>query len=472
MFPPPPTLLARLDLAGFGFKKSLRARVCYLAGDWTNACAHWESANDKNSKEYREAKARVAPYPERLSYLKDLAKHDVILEEYAANSSVPLDGEANRILGIAISTVNRFGEALEHFASVGAISELGELAVAASASGEREVAEKALQLCAVLTVQQSHWASVRDYLNSGNFPKASKETHKALAALLRSIRPRFDCLLAASFARSDSLTKLDSSEQKPISKFLRDLERSRKWQTFMSVEELGAAIERSQRFVDAVEYYESLLTSATSDAQKRFALVRWVKSRERLETFYQGEKQYRRADGIRDERAKAITTHQILPVELAVEYPELDSLNELLLRELQGGEISVVPKTLTKQAATEFTGQAQNPPPALETSMQPPPAAPIKADPELIIGQLKLKLSRDNARINLEHLMTSKTATIRLSPVRCSSDDVAWISVESGSKIHKCGEWGLEADFSRLETERLIVLRFPNARIEILLGID
>lgn len=463
-------VLRKLDAAGFGFKPSLRARVCYLASDWANAVAFWESANDKSSKEYREAKALVTPYPERLTHLKELGKHDAILEAFAANPSVTLDGEAKRIVGMALLSTKRFGEALEQFINAGAISEIGELAAAAHTSGEREVVEKAIRLSAILIVQQSHWAAVRDYLNSGYFPRASKEVQRVLVPAMAEFKMPFERLLAASFARSDSLTKLDSGEQKPISKFLRDLEKSKYWQTRISVKELGAAIERSQRFVYAVEFYESILAAAQTDEDKRFAILRWVKSKRRLETFFRGEKQYRRADDIREEISKVETTHGIQSAELAVEYPELDTLNDLLQRELNGEVIAAPTKPVVETTPDQprFTPPVSAP--VLEAAASPA-TAPKKPDTEIAIGQIKLKLSRENKRINLEHQTTSKTSIIRLSPVACTSEDVKW-TAESGSAKQMCEEWGVVVDFTRLEAESLIVISVASAGIEVALKTD
>lgn len=458
-------VLSKLDVAGFGFKPSIRARVCYLASDWANAVAFWESANDKSSKEYREAKARVSPYPERLTHLKELGRFDAILEAFSANPNVSLDGEAKRIVGVALQSAKRFGEALEKFINAGAISELGELAAAAHTSGERKIVEKAVRISAILLVQQSNWTAVREYLNNGGFPKASKELQKTLAPVMDELKLQFERLLAASFARSDSLTKLDSGEQKPISKFLRDFEKSKFWQTRISVKELGAAIERSQRFVDAVEFYESVLAAAQTEGDKRFAIVRWVKSKRRLETFYRGEKQYRRADDIREGIAKVETTHGIQPTELAVEYPELDTLNALLERELGNGNSAESSVTVVETAHTQ--------PAASEPILKPddeaaPPTLPEprKSDAELMVGQIKLKLSRENRRINLEHQATSKTSSIRLSPVTCTGDDVKWTS-QSAGLLHECEEWGLKVDLSKLESERMVIVRLDAVGVQI-----
>lgn len=464
-------LVGRLHGAGFGFKESLRARICYLAGDWADAVALWESTNDKTSKEYRDAKARVAPYPERLVHLKELGKHDAILEAFEANPGATLDGEAKRIVGVAFLAVKRLGEALEQFVGAGAVPELLDLATVALASDRREVAERAILLCPILSVQQSHWAWVRDYLNTGILPKASKQTQKALAPLLDELKPEFDCQLAAGFARSDSLTKLDTAEQKPISKFLRDLDRSKSWQGRISPEEMGAAIERSQRFVDAVDFYEASLKSAQTDDEKRFALVRWVKSKERLEAFYRGEKQHRKAETIRDEVAKVRAAQQISATELAAEYPELSPMSELLQQE--AGRRGI-PEVSQPPARTEGTGPAEGertPAPAAEAAVAITPHAPAKPDVELTVDLIKFKLSRENRRINLEHRATATTATIRFSPVRCASEDVKWSLDETSEDIYRCEEWKLIADFSRLAGEGLVVLKFPETGVEAVLSV-
>ena len=234
---------------------------------------------------------------------------------------------------------------------------------------------------------------------------------------------------------------------------------------------MGAAIERAQSFVDAVEFYETALTSAESDTQKRFAVIRWVKSTERLEIFYRGEKQYRKADEIQEELTKAKLTHDIQPSEIMAEYPELNSLNELLQSELKRDSTGVISR-LTTIGPTGDLEKALNQPLASEMSE---PAAPvqrsIKPDTELVVGNLKIKVSRQNARINLEHQGSSKTATIRLSPLRFSSEDINWTSDQSGTGIYRSEEWDLSVNCARLEVEGLIILHFPNSTIERILDV-
>jgi hypothetical protein len=155
------SLFEHLDIVGFGLRKSLRARVYYLAGAWGNAVALWEAANDKTSREYREAKAHVAPYPEQLAHLKELGKNEAILDAFRVNLGIALDAEAKRIVAAALLSANRFDEALEQLAHGGALPEMVDLAAMALAQNSKETAAKALRLCAVLMVQQSHWGAVR-----------------------------------------------------------------------------------------------------------------------------------------------------------------------------------------------------------------------------------------------------------------------------------------------------------------------
>lgn len=461
-------LLERLSASGFKIRKSLQARISYLAWDWAGAVTLWEAAGDKASKEYREAKARVAPYPERLIYLNGLGKHAAVIEAVTENPGVVLDVAAKKIVGLALLEAKQFEGALEQLGSAGAISELAALAASASSSGKAQVAEMALRQGAILAVQQTQWASVRDYLNNGTVPKASKETQQAISPLLNDIRLSLDCSLAASLARSEALTSLNSNEQKPISKFLRELERSNKWRGRLSVEEMGAAIERSQRFVDAVDFYTSIEAAPESEAQKRFAVARLVKSKERLERFFREEKQPRRADEIREEIARLKASHRLLPSELATEYPELDTLNDLLSRELKRNE------TATSQAASNAGGTAKleektpNQPAAPDAPRASQHAAVALQDAEISIGSLRLKLSRTNKRINLDHQSTAKTSTIRLSPVACVSDDVIWGPEGPSNLVQRCEEWDLVADFTKLESHRMISLRFPGSGLEIL----
>ena len=97
---------------------------------------------------------------------------------------------------------------------------------------------------------------------------------------------------------------------------------------------------------------------------------------------------------------------------------------------------------------------------------------PTKPDTELMIDQLKIKFSRENQRINIEHQATLMTATIRLSPIRCTSDDITWKIAESGDSEQQCEEWGLLVDFTRLEAERLVVIHLESAGVELALKAD
>jgi hypothetical protein len=332
----------------------------------------------------------------------------------------------------------------------------------------RAVAIKGLRICAVLAVQQSHWGALRDYLTNGNLPRASKAAQKILAELHNETKKHFDSHLAACFARSDSLATLESSEQKPISKFLRDLERSQDWQKRISVEERGAAIERSQRYVDAVEFYESAMTTSAGSGQNRFAITRWVKSKQRLEIFYRGEKQYRKADDIKEEWEQVTKTDNVEASELAVEYPVLDTLPELLARELGRSDLTQTGKIETKKVEPETSVQPIVGPlleilPSPGSDLMPANSHIPKPDVDMMFDKIKLKFSHENKRINLEHQITSKTSTIRLSPARCTSEDVLWKPSEADGAVYRCVEWGLQVDASELETKHLIVLRFEEA---------
>lgn len=64
-----------------------------------------------------------------------------------------------------------------------------------------------------------------------------------------------------------------------------------------------------------------------------------------------------------------------------------------------------------------------------------------------------------------------KTASIRLSPIRCTSEDVAWNVTEPGVGANYGEEWGLQVDATKLETERMIVLWLAAAGIEIKLEV-
>ena len=459
--------LNKLEAAGLGVRPSLLARVCYLAGDWANAVARWESANEKSSQEYREAKARVAPYPERLTHLKELFRHDAILEAFLANQNISLDAEAKRIVGTSFSATKRFKEALEQFVAAGAIVELGQLAVAAHASNDREVVRKSIRLSAILLVQQSQWSAVRDYLMNRAFPKVPKETQKALIPAMDEYGRQFDDLLARSFARSDALTRLETAEQKPISKFLRDFEKSRFWRERLSPIELGAAIERSQRFVDAVEFYEAIGVSAQTEKEKRFALVRWVKSKERLESYHRGDKNYRRADEIRSEIERVRSRHQIGPDELAKDYPELETLTELVQRELFGDGTPDVVKPVIHEEFEHPNKQQEVPSCPEDAKTTPTPSVLKRDDVELLVGPFKLKLSRGNQRINIEHVKTLKTATVRLTPLSFTSEDNMWNQEVASLKLRKCVEWDMEVDFAGFETGSTIVVRFPSSGVAV-----
>jgi hypothetical protein len=122
--------------------------------------------------------------------------------------------------------------------------------------------------------------------------------------------------------------------------------------------------------------------------------------------------------------------------------------------------MAVVETTSSKLVAPEPTSK---PEPVATPSILPEPK---KSDAEVMVGQIKLKLSRENKRINLEHQATSKISSIRLSPVACTSEDVKWTS-QSAGLLHECEEWGLKVDFSKLESERMVIVRLDAAGVQI-----
>jgi hypothetical protein len=76
-----------------------------------------------------------------------------------------------------------------------------------------------------------------------------------------------------------------SGQRKTFENFLEHMLKEKRWVDYLSIQEFGAALERSSGFRIALEFYERYLNSHDED-EKQFARARWLNVKRRQEHYY------------------------------------------------------------------------------------------------------------------------------------------------------------------------------------------
>ncbi len=83
------------------------------------------------------------------------------------------------------------------------------------------------------------------------------------------------------------------------------------------------------------------------------------------------------------------------------------------------------------------------------------------------VGLLAFRYSHKAGRINIEHIKTLETATIRIAERKCTSDDVDFIENALKGDSYICQKWQFECDMTKLALGD-IRLHFRNINMEII----
>jgi tetratricopeptide (TPR) repeat protein len=272
--------LERLGQVGLANLETLPAlALAYRAGQHGRVVELWAKAGQGRpmSAAVRDAHAHALPFPARLKYLAELGRWEQIGSLGAANPGVRVSEEDTGILVAAQVRTGRLQPALDLVRSAGMRDPrvLDEILSAARKAGDAIVQRPAGELVLRHSVEDRQWRRAVAVI-TGQPP---------LDPAVRALLLRH---LVGLLAVSEGLPSTAPEEQRVVQEFLRTevLGGDPALRAGIPIDELGAALERAGRHVDALGFYESVMQGdwGSGDPVRRFARSRWFVTKERQST--------------------------------------------------------------------------------------------------------------------------------------------------------------------------------------------
>lgn len=321
-FPIPwPDLFRSFDLladAGVPIRKDSLATLAYRGGNFEKAVELWQAENSVRSTKYKRAKANVTAFPECLEFLNQLKDYAEILRRW--DDERPSDAAIRNLdprIAHAVADAALDQEVITLAATIVDAhpdsDHVGRLLKAAAKTHKDDIVCSGAITATRLFVQAKQWKEAVDAESLVSIGKLARVPHSEIRAALSRLGKSGVVLETLVWELATSEDLVDEAPT-AVASFLhqRFLGRSVVPQSEapdhdIPAEVIGAAIERSGRIVDALQYYEDLLKNEASTRDtKRFAAARLTCNLERHARYFekrgkqsQSQQQQTRADQLR-----------------------------------------------------------------------------------------------------------------------------------------------------------------------------
>lgn len=106
---------------------------------------------------------------------------------------------------------------------------------------------------------------------------------KGLQKIRKQDLPKLRAIVVKGIARSSQVADYNTKRKQVLSDFVESIERTGypTWKTYISVNEMGAAIERLSRYVEILPFYEEMEQASSDERERTFLRERWLKVKTR-----------------------------------------------------------------------------------------------------------------------------------------------------------------------------------------------
>ena len=326
----------RLAHKGVRLSSSSRATFAYRSENFERAERLWRADKQVQSIEYRRSKAWITPFPDSLELFKQLGDHAEILRQWSQNR--PSDAMIRTLSPSIAHTVADAALDQGELEIAAAMMQahphpgrVGKLLVAAVKAKDDSIVYKGVIVAIRLFVQAKAWNDVVDAASLNSIGKLARipvvDIRTALSRIGKSgvVLETIVRELATSKALADSAPKV-------VATFLqrRFISGDGTAGTGRNISErvVGAAIERSGRIVDALQYYEDLLQQEDGPYDIRsFAAERLVRNLERHARYMERTENQQQARKQRERREQLRKAWNIIDSDLD-DYPTVRTQRE------------------------------------------------------------------------------------------------------------------------------------------------
>jgi hypothetical protein len=217
-------------------------------------------------------------------------------------------------------------------------------------------------------------------------------------------------LVVPQLAKTEGFNNDTGQEKQQVQEYLKDLVGNQDWRKYIKPKVLGAAIERADKDIDALVFYENWMEYAHEPNEKRYAQIRWVVCKLR---------QAERQDSLtnRKEAQRVLDKYGWDEAVIKEEYPDIDD------PVIEITSTSTGSKTAPNVSSFESTVQK------------------LRDREAQQLGELEFKLLLAKGWVNIES-EDGLRARILIADQTIESSDVDFVQMNQHS--YRCEEWNVD----------------------------
>lgn len=275
-------VLEALERAGYNELKQLVGECFYRARNYQQAVQSWEASGATQTLEYNQAKAEILGIPEGLQYLAAAGDYDRIITEWEG-AGKPRDRSWIQYVAPALEATQQYQQAFVVYIWLDELTKIKDCFEIAS-QGAPQI--KVFIILLQYFYRKKYFTEAIEALEKYFSYIVGSETQK--------VRLKFDVVyeIACSELTPEEITK---EQRQRYEIFIKEqILSTPDWQNYLSIQQLGVALEKIGSLVETLEFYEQFI-SHTDSQICQFARERWIATKKRQEDYARNQGQIEKA---------------------------------------------------------------------------------------------------------------------------------------------------------------------------------
>lgn len=282
------TIVLRFVELGGSISHSHVADIAYLAKNYQKAVELWDSGRHTDHDRYYRTKASITPFPDCIPLLGRIGDHSEVVRRWRENDLQEASVKTDVIHAVADAALELadFRLAVRMIEIRPDIGVVGKFIRKAVDLADGSAIKAAAILAARGFVRTGAWTDVVSAVDLTSIAKLGGGDDITFGGQSiprqKEIRRAVLSAIVWEIAVSDDLAKESSAAKEPVARLLYTYFISKRSTRDIPAHVVGAAIERSGKIVDALQYYERLMEDdSNSSSVRRFATERVIRNLER-----------------------------------------------------------------------------------------------------------------------------------------------------------------------------------------------
>jgi len=308
------------------------ATIAYLAKNYKEVLRIWDESGNPSSKDklYIEAKAYTTEFPEKIRWLSEIGNHKEIIESWKSYKSTKLSKELSSYVALAYINENRHEDMLSFLKIYPDEATVEKALMIAVDKNKKELICQYGTMLIKIRIEQGKW---KEAIELTSTVKVDEDIRRKLNAVLV-----YNMSVSVQF-----LTDTTHELKEIAGRYLKTLFIDSQWEKIVSIKVAGAAIERANKIIDSLDFYEYVWkrSKIKADEQEiKFAKERWIKCKMRFADHLDRDKKDQKAGSHREEADILSRTIGINKNNIP-EYPNISSEDEPYLESNKDQNIEI-----------------------------------------------------------------------------------------------------------------------------------